>query len=357
MFYGRRAAFTLVELLVVIAIIGILVALLLPAVQSAREAGRRATCMNNTKQLGLGILNYVATMGQFPAAMTIPATENPSSTENFGKNWVIDILPQIEDSGLAKQFNLLKPISDPSNATARATWLPAMICPSDTFNRIPYTPSSRTAEGANWARGNYGANACIQQLNQQGSNLTSTYVGDIAGAGSTNWQTSYFRGVMGCNVGIMPQQITDGASRTVMLGELRSGFASNDRRGTWAMAASGASSLWGHGTTDDQGPDNPSLEGDDLEECSEIAAVAGGLTYMAQNNMGCCQCPNQQQTARSLHASGVFVCFCDGSVVFISDYINHNTSWSVDSAADLGVWEKLMVSTDGLTVTAADYDL
>ena len=87
MFSSQRSkrGFTLVELLVVIAIIGILIGLLLPAINAARQAGRRAKCMNNLKQLGLGVLNSVATMEVYPAALNVPKTEDPITTTKWGQ--------------------------------------------------------------------------------------------------------------------------------------------------------------------------------------------------------------------------------------------------------------------------------
>ncbi len=101
--YGGRSslpsprAFTLVELLVVITIIGILIALLLPAVQAAREAARKLQCQNNLKQLGLAVQNYNTTWGKFPLAVSIQNGQRPETAYNWGANWVIAILPYIEN--------------------------------------------------------------------------------------------------------------------------------------------------------------------------------------------------------------------------------------------------------------------
>jgi len=102
-----RRGFTLVELLVVIAIIGILVALLLPAIQAAREAARRASCSNNLKNLGLGVLNHLDVMKHFPVSMG-----NPLDANNFPNDrrpqpsvgWIVNVLPQVEEQALYDQF-------------------------------------------------------------------------------------------------------------------------------------------------------------------------------------------------------------------------------------------------------------
>src|SRR5690349_22458600 len=101
-----RRAFTLVELLVVIAIIGILVALLLPAVQSAREAARRMQCQNNLKQLGLALHNYHDTNQSFPPCMSFDKdVSDISNTPNYRANWVIRILPFCEQQNLYNAFD------------------------------------------------------------------------------------------------------------------------------------------------------------------------------------------------------------------------------------------------------------
>jgi hypothetical protein len=162
---------------------------------------------------------------------------------------------------------------------------------------------------------------------------------------------------MGCNASVSLDDVKDGASNTIMLAEIRSGAIAGDRRGTWAQGAPGASSIWGHGVTDDQGPDNNSPEADDLVECSQLQTAFGGQSQLAQaTGMGCCPCAsNQQTTARSTHMGGVFVCFCDGSIHFISDLIDRNPNWSIGSAADLHVWEKLNCSADGQPINGNSF--
>ena len=168
-----RKAFSLVELLVVIGIIGIVMALLLPAIQSSREAGRRIQCANNMRQLSLSCLAYEGSLGAFPPAMEVPTKgsdqdKEPGNTYKWGPNWAIRILPFCDNNGLFQEFDLTKPISDPANAAARATSVPTMLCPSDGYNRKPYVPVRYKREGLNWARGNYGANGAIALLNGEG---------------------------------------------------------------------------------------------------------------------------------------------------------------------------------------------
>jgi prepilin-type N-terminal cleavage/methylation domain-containing protein/prepilin-type processing-associated H-X9-DG protein len=98
------SAFTLVELLVVIAIIGILVSLLLPAVQAAREAGRRAQCSNNMRQFGLAVHNYHDTMKLLPISIGIWPEGNAYTAQRNGKGWIISVLPQLEQTPLYDQF-------------------------------------------------------------------------------------------------------------------------------------------------------------------------------------------------------------------------------------------------------------
>ena len=136
--FVSRRGFTLVELLVVITIIGILIALLLPAVQAAREAARRLQCTNNLKQLGLATLNYEAANHCLPVSVAhIDTIANIGSTIHSGMSWFVGILPYIENQGLYDALDLRgeapsgKGIMNPSNAQYIKKTLPALMCPSD----------------------------------------------------------------------------------------------------------------------------------------------------------------------------------------------------------------------------------
>jgi prepilin-type N-terminal cleavage/methylation domain-containing protein/prepilin-type processing-associated H-X9-DG protein len=127
----RSWGFTLVELLVVIAIIGILVALLLPAVQATREAARRVSCLNNVAQLGLALHNYEFHYEHLPAGSINP--EGPIRSEPVGihVSWIVQILPYMEQNALSRQFDQAAGAYADKNAAVRAAQIRTLQCPSD----------------------------------------------------------------------------------------------------------------------------------------------------------------------------------------------------------------------------------
>ena len=163
----RRGGFTLVELLVVIAIIGILVALLLPAVQSAREAARRANCQSNIKNVALAVLSFESAQRRPPLGMTFSKIleGDVGYLSVFNANWIINILPQLEEEALYDSFDLKRrindnaaPLTDNRNYNARGTAIAVLLCPSDENNRVLYEGPA-PLHGGNWARTNYAGNA------------------------------------------------------------------------------------------------------------------------------------------------------------------------------------------------------
>jgi prepilin-type N-terminal cleavage/methylation domain-containing protein/prepilin-type processing-associated H-X9-DG protein len=392
---GRRG-FTLVELLVVITIIGILMSLLLPAVQSARESARLVTCANNIRNLGMALNQYHTAFKIFPpcsvwrnTAGKLDASQIDFQSQhgsNLWENWVILILPQLEQQNLRNVFQIdsntgkMFPVGDTTSSTttgnqaARATPLSIMLCPSDTYNQKPFNdpsvnmPSTQNL-GNNWARGNYAANAALGYMSYGDANhIAGGY--DYNAAQPSGWGLRYVRGVMGANVSQRIDDIHDGASNTILVGEIRAGILSFDPRGVWAMSGAAPSALWGHGYFgDDNGPNNRGFpQADDIQSCTDVKSAIGGgnpttgETLLMKMGMSCGvinanNLANWQQTVRSMHVGGANVCFADGSVHFISDFIEVGTSPGSDAPIDanLGVWDKLNLSNDRLPVDPSKY--
>ena len=328
---SRTKGFTLVELLVVIAIIGVLVALLLPAVQAAREAARRSTCLNNLRQLSLGVLNYESSNEELPAAWTYPDRQRPHDTRQGGINWVIALLPFVEGSTVYDAFDQTRPISDSVNEQARGTRLPVMMCPSDPLNQ---DPMSVRGLGDNWARGNYGANVGNGPTIRNWSN-------GIWSEDSQGWVDDLRRGVMGMNATMPLQRITDGLSNTMFIGELRAGLTQDDRRGVWALGSAGASTIVWHGYGGDaNGPNACFPNADDVSGCkSDLQDLyrTECMTCYAGDEW------NDQAAARSVHPGGLHIGLGDGSALFISDLIDTTGSYGRCCSA----WDYLILSADG----------
>jgi len=354
---SRARGFTLVELLVVIAIIGILVALLLPAVQAAREAARRMQCTSNIKQLGLALLNYHDAHGSFPVAASWPdgSEMDAAGNANFGPTWVVSILPYLEQQTLYDAFDLALPITDPINQFARGANLASLRCPSDSFNLQPFNGSvdSTTAHyGDGWSRGNFAANAGLGFMSKSGCHLLN---GGSCGATEENWRNPIVRGVMNANLTSRIAELTDGTSNTILLLEIRSGVVPGDVRGAWAIGGAGASAVAAHGYGGDaNGPNLSEPWSDDTIGCPAAVAAYGTRQALAAAGMGCCDCgsspPNYQAATRSLHPGGVFAALADGSVQWISDHIQTSIDYTNPS-----VWDRLNLSQDGGIVDTAAF--
>lgn len=224
---NRRAAFTLVELLVVIAIIGILIALLLPAVQAAREASRRTHCSNNLKQLGLGLHNYHSTYRELPHGASYAYTNRMGT-------WGSSILPYIEQEALNESFNYAAHLSDPSNDTARNTIVRPFICPSDDKGLKPLMSARCTCcsggpgiSHVSWYLGSMGPtppNGSCQYCPNTAPALTN-YCCQGSDLGTSNDAPGMFsRADRSTTAGqkyrpVAYQDVLDGLAHTIILGE------------------------------------------------------------------------------------------------------------------------------------------
>ena len=370
-------AFTLVELLVVIAIIGILVAMLLPAVQAAREARRRAQCGNNLKQVGLALHNYHASHKSFPPASLwhewdvtaialLGQLHYPAHGGKLNQNWIILILPYMEQNNTYDAFDLKKYIPDPANATARRVKLPVMICPSDPNSQRLFdgTSNPTACDGSSngctaylndgWGRTNYAANASLAAGN--GGNGVSETGPQHHGAlpASKGWTSKHYRGVMGANASQRIDDIRDGTSNTVLVGEIKTGITSYDPRGVWAMSH-GSSCLWSHGSVHppSAGPNRRDNANDAVISCNVLVAKFGS-DELRKMGMGCYGGGAGRQTTGSYHPGGIHVVFGDGGVRWIGDFVDTNGNTDVNPP-QLSVWDRLMASSDGEVISAGAF--
>jgi prepilin-type N-terminal cleavage/methylation domain-containing protein/prepilin-type processing-associated H-X9-DG protein len=355
----KHRGFTLIELLVVIAIIAVLVSLLLPAVQQAREAARRSQCKNNLHQIGLALMNYESTFSIFPPAGNVPWGRRGGDnahidyTGPFGPNWAVAILPWVEQATLyqANYANLQTfpgviigvPTGNPPAGVNGLTWrttlvdqrIPLYLCPSDANNNSGNNYNNPAVPGGvnGWARGNYGVTCGYDDYDHHagGTNFKSAKSNVAGAAGLVS------SAVMASNYGARIAEITDGTSNVNMVDELRAGLSPIDPRGVWAMGFSGASVCNGGRGTYNPSPNNSqggtnTDGGDELQDGSLYCSL-----QTAQINLMGCTLAGTLMTSsqsRSMHAGGVNVCFCDGSVHFISNNIAELTWCRLQSKQD-----------------------
>lgn len=191
--------FTLVELLIVIAIIGVLIALLLPAVQSSREAARRTSCANNTKQIGLAIISYQVARKVFPASNTDDLFEWDYNNAVRNHSWASLILPFAEEASLHQIIDFTAPAMGQANQAAAAMIVPMYRCPS--YAGPDYSTDGHYPPGK-YAIGNYVA-------------LSASDVDHMWGS------VQKPEGVIYPVSKIKPVDVTDGLSKTILIAESR----------------------------------------------------------------------------------------------------------------------------------------
>ena len=304
--------FTLIELLVVIAIIGVLVALLLPAVQAAREAARRMQCSNNLKQMGLALHTYESALGSFPSgeistlvdpSWTIPAGNCNAAPPERGPGWSLFALmaPYIEQAALHNALNFSLAIPDPSNLTVRETRVSLFVCPSDSG---PATVSMYDCGSPPVA-----SNTPLVVL----SGLApSSYVGSLGGGnknhpdplcGCYEWQP--FNGMFHRNSGVRVADITDGTSSTVGIGERETRFVTS----SWAGVVPEAEVIY-----------NPAKGRGCQNSRPPLTAVVVHSRQYTINR------PDASPAAfHSAHPGGGNFLLMDGSAKFIKDSVNLDT--------------------------------
>ena len=215
-----KSGFTLVELLVVIAIIGILIGMLLPAVQQVRAAARRIQCANNMRQLGIAIHNYESAHGEFPVSQVGPGkSDGMGGYESGYYSWLVPLLPFIEQDNLHSQFDLSINNGDGNdfemsdthpNAAAVSTSVPSFLCPSD----FPSDDNTSVLGSANPAASSYAGNIGwpASATGFAGERAARRYSGMIPlekPTGSSQWHGSSF--------GF--EAVLDGTSNTAMISE------------------------------------------------------------------------------------------------------------------------------------------
>ena len=326
----RRFGFTLIELLVVIAIIAVLVALLLPAVQQAREAARRTQCKNHLKQLGLALHNYHDTFLVLPPAyltnVTVSGTafgvdfpdDNRNGPSGFG--WGALLLPLLDQGPLQAQLNFSEPCWDPRHAAAAQTKLAVFLCPSAsggsdgfTVNRWTTGSSAAPANPAPFApalrfsHSHYVTNAGTHQPWGRAPAYSLDF--SLPEPIPTTGQSVIQEGPFYRNSAIRLADVTDGLSQTVFLGEHSSSLSDKTWFGTVPNAATCPKPGW-PSDCNSAGCLLGVHSGPDSHDHPQVIVHAPNHPFGHTDEM------------YSEHVAGAHIMLGDGSVRFMSQFID-----------------------------------
>ncbi len=294
----RLPGFTLVELLVVIAVVGILIALLLPAVQAARESARRSQCSNNLKQIGIAMQNHVSVHGAFPPGQRLMVVGH----KTWG--WPAFLLPWMEQTTVHDRIEFRRPVWGEENREAVSTVVPTFLCPS-TARRHPTRRGDRVhldlINPGQWDAGTGEDMACIDYAGISGPTRHTAFRNPVTGEQYRANSGILLNISTGHRTQTTPAEIIDGLSNTLLVGELsgRGVFiagTSNALRGVWAGG----------------------------QNCTSIpAAPIGGVRIAPINPAPADAWINAGNSSLfSDHPGGAQVLFCDGSVRFLAESID-----------------------------------
>jgi prepilin-type N-terminal cleavage/methylation domain-containing protein/prepilin-type processing-associated H-X9-DG protein len=344
--FGRTRGFTLIELLVVIGIIAVLVALILPAVQSSREAARRVQCANNFKQLALALHNYHDVFQVFPMGdpyYWFPPYFGPDDRHSL----FIAILPQLERQPLFDAVNFWVPIDpftagdaqpdDMANSTVERTRLSVLGCPSDPTMLVVDLPFTGTVEGLTWAPNSLRNRAMAHSSYAGCTGLwfhRPNPMEDFSRPWTLEELTEQDNGVFFVNSSVNIAAITDGTTSTLLLGE-RTGSILEPmvaRESFWWFSGGYCNTLFWT-----MAPMNPQRKVRQIRNRRAGDVIPTRYTYT--------------NSASSLHPGGCNFAFADGSVRFLKESIN---SWPVDRITGIAIG---VTSDDGMFDGGALYTI